>query len=144
MREFGTAFEYEIPANSFSIFGFISGVKVDLIHYHHPLIEKPISFDGIRLISIQDIAAMKMNAILGGGQKKDFFDMDVLIEKFSLQEIFGFYSYKYPNQMLAVSLPQALVYFEDAEESENPISLNSRTWGMVKSHLREKVRGFLC
>lgn len=97
----------------------------------------------MRISSPDDLCAMKMNAILGRGEKKDFFDLFELTRHFSLEKIFDLYQQKYPNQLLAVSLPQALIYFTDAEESEDPQSLNGTTWEEVKEGLRSAVREYL-
>lgn len=143
VTEFGDSFEYEQTHNVTALFSFISDIKVDVVHYPHPLLQQPTAQDGLRLISMQDIAAMKVNAVLGRGQKKDFYDICELLNHYSLQDMFHFYQTKYPSQMLLVSLPQALVYFDDADESEDPISLNGTSWDDVKAKLRSEVRKFL-
>jgi hypothetical protein len=43
------------------------------------------------MLSIKDIAAMKLNAIAGRGSKKDFIDLYFLLNEFSLEEILSFY-----------------------------------------------------
>jgi len=50
---------------------------------------------------------------------------------------------KYPNQMLGISIPQALTYFVDADDSEEPITIKPMTWEEVKSNISNKVREFL-
>ncbi|WP_257669416.1 hypothetical protein [Parapedobacter tibetensis] len=45
---------------------------VDIIKYDHPIIAMPETSDHIRMYSDEDIIAMKFNAILGRGKKKDF------------------------------------------------------------------------
>lgn len=141
--EFGNDLQYEGMRPDFAIFCFISGVKVDIVNYPHPLISGIIEQDEIRLYSSPDISGMKMNAILGRGKKKDFFDVHELLKTFSLEEIIGHYHKKFPNQMLAVSLPQALTYFVDAEEGEDPVSLNNTSWDEVKSGIKVAVRTYL-
>ncbi len=37
----------------------------------------------------------------------------------------------------------ALTYFEDAEESEGPVSLKGRTWDDVKTFIQQKVSDYL-
>jgi len=66
-----------------------------------------------------------------------------LLHHYSLAEIIGFHTKKYPNQMLLISIPQALCYFEEAEESENPMSLKNQTWDMVKALIRVKISDYL-
>jgi hypothetical protein len=50
---------------------------------------------------------------------------------------------KYPSQMLLISTPQALTYFDDANESEDPISLKGQTWEEVKRIISKAVREYL-
>ena len=137
-------FVYRNVNNPIGLFGFIDNVKVDFIkHHYHPVIETFVSEDSIRIFSIPDIIAMKINAVLKRAAKKDFWDIAELLQHFSLEEFIGFYNKKYPNQQLLISIPQAIIYFDDAEESEAPISLKGQTWDEIKQSIREKVRDYL-
>lgn len=69
----------------------IDGVKVDVVNYKYDCLKDGITEDGIRLAAKEDIAAMKVNAIIGRGTKKDFIDMAFLLKEFSLSEILRFY-----------------------------------------------------
>jgi len=86
---------------------------------------------------------MKIQAILGRGKKKDFWDIAELLEHYSMEEMIACHKAKYPNQMLGISIPQALTYFVDADESEEPKTIKPITWDNVKSIIKEKVREFL-
>ena len=97
----------------------------------------------IRIYSDSDIIAMKLNAILGRGKKKDFWDLYELLHNYSLQDMINFYEKKFPEQNLLITIPQAIVYFIDAEESEDPISLKGQTWETVKKFIQEKVNDYL-
>jgi hypothetical protein len=48
-----------------------------------------------------------------------------------------------PSQQLLVSVPFALTYFIDAEESEDPVSLKGQTWKSVKRIIQDKVSDYL-
>lgn len=136
------SFSYAL--NTAGIFGFIGNVKVDFVkHYYFDLISPIQSVEGIRLYGEPDIAAMKIAAILKRGVKKDFWDIAEMLQKFSLAELISFYEEKYPSQQLLISVPQALIYFDDAEESVAPVSLTSQDWESVKQVIREKVREYL-
>ena len=121
----------------------IDDVKVDLVKYHHPMIGTPTITDEIRLYSKEDIIAMKVAAIMKRGVKKDFWDIAELLQHYSIQDFIDLYSKKYPSQQLLVSVPYALVYFDDAEESEEPISLKGQTWEGVKTFIRQKLNDYL-
>ena len=118
--------------------------KLDLVnYYHHPLIDEPLLIDGIRLYHQNDIMAMKIAAILNRGVKKDFWDIAELLNHYSVQNLIDCYTKKFPSQQLLISIPFALTYFADADESEDPVSLKGQTWSSVKQLISKKVSDFL-
>jgi len=140
---FGNAFSYKENLLRFGIFGFISTIKIDLVYYPHPIIQPAETIQSIRFYSLADISAMKIQAILGRGKKKDFWDIHQLLQHFSLDQIIQWHQEKYPSQMLAISIPHALTWFPDAEETEAPVSLKGQTWDQVKSGIQKAVRDYL-
>ena len=63
------------------VFTLIDGIKVDLLAHKYPLIEDLETTEGIRMVSLKDIGAMKLNAIYDNGTRlKDFVDMYALLE----------------------------------------------------------------
>ena len=130
--------------NTHNPIGYIDGIKVDFVkHHYHPLIEKPVTEDGIRLLSIPDIMAMKIAAIMKRGVKKDFWDIAELLNHYTVENFVSYYTKKYPSQQLLISIPFALTYFIDAEESEDPVSLKGQTWETVKKFISQKVSDYL-
>ena len=87
--------------------------------------------------------AMKIAAIMKRGVKKDFWDIAELLKHYSVDDFIRLYTKKYPSQQLLVSVPFALTYFIDAEESEEPVSLRGQTWEQVKKSIQQKVNEFL-
>jgi predicted nucleotidyltransferase component of viral defense system len=137
-------FTYHRLNNPIDIFGFINNIKVDFVkHYHYPLIDKINLINGIRITSDKDIIAMKINAILRRAVKKDFWDMAELLQYYNLRDCIDFYNTKFKNQLLAISIPKAITYFDDAEESEEPVSLKKQTWDSVKKTIQKAVREYL-
>jgi hypothetical protein len=141
--EFGSKFSYRNTNSAFGVFGFIDGVKVDIIRYPHPRIADVVIEDGIRLYADPDIVAMKVQAMLGRGKKKDFWDIHELLQHYELNQVISWHRQKFPNQMLIIGIPQALLYFLDAEDSDAPVSLKDQTWESVKESIRGTVREFL-
>jgi len=141
--EFGDELTIELDKEKFGVFGFIQGIKVDLVKHPHLMLKEPENIDGVRMYSTEDIIAMKVNAILGRGKKKDFWDVAELLQHYSVKDFIEFNEKKYPARQLLITTPQALIYFDDAEESEDPISLKGQTWEAVKKSIQEKVRDYL-
>ncbi|TAE80734.1 MAG: hypothetical protein EAY81_10245 [Bacteroidetes bacterium] len=140
---FKNRLQLEGSSAKWAIFCFIDGIKVDFINYPHEKIAAPNIIEGIRMYHTDDIVAMKINAILGRGKKKDFWDIAELTKYYSLQEMMKLHTKKYPTQLLLISIPQVLIYFTDADENEDPISLNGQTWEGVKQTIRKAVREYL-
>ena len=118
---------------------YIDDIKVDVVNYPFEWISPIIEEDGIRLASPVDIAAMKVNAIEGRGTKKDFIDMYMLLQHYSLKEIIAFYQQKYPNYSIFRAL-RSLTYFEDAEDQFMPRMFIEDTWEDMKLYITNQVK----
>ena len=98
----------------------IQNVKTDFIRHPYAYLNEPITEEGIRYLSKQDIAAMKINAIVNSGKRlKDFVDIYFLLEHFNMSQILGFYRQKYPHMSPMVPL-KAIVFFDDIDPEMDP------------------------
>jgi len=140
---FGDDYFTEGGHKNFGIFCYIKKIKVDIVYFPQLPIAPFEIEKGIRFYSSADIAAMKIQAILGRGKKKDFWDLHELLKHYSLQQIMNWHKQKYPNQMLAISIPNAITYFVDADESETPVSFKKQTWEGVKKEISRVVSDYL-
>ncbi len=119
----------------------VCGVKVDFLRHAYSLLEPVECLNGITLLSLPDLAAMKLNAIANRGSKKDFYDFAELLTHFSGQQMIAFFSRKYPASD-EFTVIRSLAWFEDAELEPDPISLNGLDWDRVKSVARQTVAEF--
>lgn len=142
-KHYGNEFIMEDKPPRFGIFCYINDIKVDIVRHPHPLIRPTKIVDGVRMFSAEDIIAMKVQAILGRGKKKDFWDIAELLQHFTIIDFQNFHKEKYSTQNLLITVPQAITYFFDADESEDPISLKGQTWEKVQQEIQKKVRNFL-
>ncbi|MBO7050421.1 MAG: nucleotidyl transferase AbiEii/AbiGii toxin family protein [Bacteroidaceae bacterium] len=120
----------------------INNVKVDFVEYgFYKWIDQPILEDGFCLASDKDIAAMKINAIMGRGSKKDFIDLFVLLQHYDLSEILNFYKLKYPEYSEYRAL-LSMTYFNDAEMQDTPILFIQDSWEDIKRTIIDKVKNY--
>ena len=137
--------DYQIIVNNQltqTLISTINQVKVDFIKFHYPFIRPFVIIENVRMASIEDIAAMKLDAITGRGSKKDFYDLFFLLQHYSIDELFSFYSEKYPHQT-TFHVIRSLSYFEDAEIQPNPIVFDKTiTWEVVKQKIISTIQGF--
>jgi predicted nucleotidyltransferase component of viral defense system len=77
---------------------------------------------------------MKLAAITNRGSKKDFYDLNKLLQLFTLKQILGFYLEKFKDSSIFFAL-KSLIYFDDAEEQETPLMFDEITWDQVKKNI---------
>ena len=109
------------------------GIFIDCIGYNYPLV-KPLEVkDGIRFASFEDIAAMKLSAIVRNGTRlKDFVDLNAMLSA---------YRQKFDETNVFIPL-KALVYFDEIDFTGEPIELTDGIfdWDAVVIRLQEMIR----
>ena len=118
----------------------INGVKVDFIRFRYKIIRPVKEEKGIRMLSVDDIAPMKLDAITGRGRKKDFYDLFFLLKHYSIEQLFTLYLEKYPHQT-TFHVARSMSYFVDAEKDADPIVFQKNlTWQKVKDGIVKEIR----
>lgn len=127
--------------NDKSIFSYIGKVKVDLMRDPHPPIDKPENIQGVRMLSIRDIGAMKMYAVHdNGGRIKDFADIHKLLERDSLSTYLDYTRQKYP-EVIPINLKRLLVDQPNADLVDKVHYIGKPVeWNEMASRLREAYR----
>jgi hypothetical protein len=117
----------------------VSGVKLSFFHYPQPVWHCQ-KYGLMKLASILDIALMKLEAIAGRGDKKDFIDLYFILRRYSLQELLQKHVEKYgPDWSNRYHLLKSLIYFTDAEEQPMPVMLEDIMWKHVKELITQTV-----
>lgn len=114
-------------------------IKLDLM-YTDPFFCKTEIIDNIRLAREEQIAAMKMHAIVTGGRKKDWWDIYELLEKYSLKQLLTYHKQWQPWIFNKKDDLEKLVDFSVAEKQANPLSLKNVDWDSVKLRIIDAVR----
>ena len=116
--------------------GEIQGIKVDCIAHQYPWLHKNTIIENIRMASISDIAAMKLNAIAGDGTRvKDFIDIAFLSSRMSLNQMLNSYAIKYNSNPI---MPlKAILYYNDLNFNEPVNMANSKRfiWKDIEKRL---------
>ena len=118
----------------------IKEVKCDFLTYPYTFAFDAINDKGIRIANIEDIIALKLGAIANRGARKDFVDLYYILEKYSVHDLFFFYTRMY-HVTEYFSLLKSMTYFEDAENELLPKLLldESLTWEKIKKTITKKV-----
>lgn len=116
--------------------GYIGDILIDCIKYDYNLIMPLKNINGIRMLSLEDIIPMKLQAIIANGSRlKDFIDIGYLSEYFSLNKMIKLYKKKYGinNEIIIM---KAIVYFNDINFKEK-IKINDKRykWEIIKNRI---------
>lgn len=113
-------------------------VKLD-VFYTDPFIQPFIVIDTIRMASIEEIIAMKMDVIQRGGRKKDFWDLHELLTQFSIPQMITLHEKRYPYSHDNNTMIKNLTNFEYADDDLNPICLRGKYWEFIKDDFNKFV-----
>ena len=128
-----------------TIHGVVGGVKVNFLGYDYPLLSLPETWveTGARIASIEDLACMKLSAIIQRGIRRDFVDLWAVREYgMDLGELLKNYRKKYEVTDEGHAL-RALCYFDDAERDIMPDLRIKLTWKGVKAALGAWVKAYV-
>ena len=121
-----------------TIHSFLKGTKLSLFYYPYPVLDPFIKFRGVKIASIRDIGCMKAVALSQRAEKKDFFDLYEILKRTTPDELKQMFLQKYGKARVnCYHILKSFFYFDDAEDSPDPMSLNNTLWPDVKKYFLE-------
>jgi hypothetical protein len=119
----------------------VNGVRISFFSSAYPLLHETLTFSTLNIADKFDIALMKLNAISGRGNKKDFIDLYFLLQDYTLNDILKGYENHYGSELGNIyHIYKSLVYFEDAETQPIPKMLQPVQWQEVKKYIVAEVK----
>ena len=95
--------------------------------------------DTIRMASIEEIIAMKLDVVLRGGRKKDFWDLHYFLNTMNIDEMISYFQKRYPYNDDYSIIKQMLINFAAADLDFEPNCLLSKNWELIKLDFTEKI-----
>lgn len=140
-----------VDTNDFDIIGFgksyfignteDDAIKLDLFYSTEPFIDEIVEVDNIRLASVEEIIAMKLDVVLRTGRKKDFWDIHELKEDYTIDEMFALHEKRYPYSHDKEALLQKFTDFEEADDDFEPDCLKGKHWEFIKLDMIDFIEG---
>ncbi len=119
----------------------INDVKVDFVLYPFPWLHSFDIIEGTRLLSVEDIIPMKLQAASNRNAKKDYWDIATLLKKISLGEMLKIFISKFPQIDIGFII-HSLTDFEKADIEPDPDTNNKITWEDLKNELVNAVKQY--
>ena len=132
---FQNNFEYYDFTGSFNIVGFgrsyfvgeakDANVKIDL-YYKDEIIDPCDTIDNIRIASLNDVVAMKVDVVSRIGRKKDFWDLHELLNFYSINEMLDLHKQRYEYTHERDQIINDFTSFDSADADIDPIRFKGK------------------
>lgn len=106
-------------------------VKIEL-HFITPFIRPAATAEDVRFIAEEEIVAMKLDAIMHGGTKTDFWDLHYLMTKYSLTHMLALHKERYAETHDTEVILSQLKHFSRADDDFAPKCLLKKNWYLMK------------
>jgi predicted nucleotidyltransferase component of viral defense system len=114
-------------------------VKVDIYYSNDPFFQHIHQEDGLRMATIEEIIAMKIDVVLRGGRKKDFWDLHEALKNYSIRQMIELHRRRFEWTHDESKILQNLTYFENADDDLDPICLLNKEWIFIKEDITEAL-----
>ncbi len=137
-----TKFEYEEISSVMGTLQLkIQGSDVGFYSYGFSLIDDTKQAANVALAGLLDIGLMKVDAIMGRGARKDFYDLFFITQTYPLDKVLSLAKKKYPyaRDYGMMALP-ALVEFDFADQQKSIDTSPQVSWEDIKTFFLAEVR----
>lgn len=118
-----------------------SDVRVGFYGYGYDLVRPLLQTEAGRLASVEDIALMKMDALLARASRKDFYDLYTICQTIPLRDLLELAPQKYPSvRDFEAQVVKHMAYFERAERETPPQMIKAVDWDTVKDWFRKQAK----
>ena len=111
-------------------------VKIDFYDWKVRFLNPATLTENMKLASLPDIAAYKLDAVVGRKTEKDYRDVAQLLEVFTLSEMIKFYQQKFPYNNARIVLDHLTVVAQ-IERDASIIEIIERDWTNVVEKINE-------
>jgi predicted nucleotidyltransferase component of viral defense system len=136
---------HEFFLTQHSISSEIRGVRVELFDdWPTPFLEQPLIESGLRLASLNDLAAFKLEAIIERREKKDYLDLHIIFKSIGAIRVLQ----KFRNYNPHVSVKSVLFALEEVHTARDnksvmPEMLIDVSWKEVEKSMIDAAREFI-
>jgi len=114
-------------------------VKLDIYYSSEPFFDSPVEKEGLRMASVAEIIAMKVDVVQRGGRKKDFWDLHELTESFPITEMIALHAKGFQWTHNEALIKHNFTNFLQADEDFDPVCLRGKQWAFIKEDFEELI-----
>jgi hypothetical protein len=108
-------------------------LHVAFLSYGYPLLEPTDDVEAVAVASLVDVGLMKLDALIGRGSRKDFYDLRFVAEHVPLPDLLARGQAKYPyTRDFGLMALESMVLFDNADRDLQPDLLIDLPWVEVR------------
>ena len=113
-------------------------IKLD-IYYTDTFINPVYIYDTIRMATIEEIIAMKIDVVQRGGRKKDFWELHELMKIHTIKHMLQLHKQRYEYGHDQNLIVRQLTNFTTADDDFEPICLKGKYWEFIKEDIEDAL-----
>ena len=140
-----TGFDFSIlDEGEGHLYAAIGGIKFSIFRYDYPFLEKPLSYEGVGIAHILDIADMKIIAISQRGTRRDFIDIYFILQDMPFHKIARHMVLRFGRDRVnPIIIGKSLMYFERADKDPDPKYISEKVeWGKIRTFFQKHAKQF--
>lgn len=114
-------------------------IKLDVYYSMDPCFQPVIEKENIRMSSIEEIIAMKVDVIQRGGRKKDFWDLHELLGNYNIKSMIDLHKQRFEWTHEPDLILENFKNFDSADNDFDPICLKNKEWIFIKEDIEEAI-----
>lgn len=107
-------------------------VKLDIYYSMDPFFQDAVVIDNVRLASVEEIIAMKVDVVQRGGRKKDFWDLHQVLDDYDLIAMIDLHAKRFEWTHERDVILENFTDFSAADADFDPICLMAKEWVFIK------------
>ncbi|MNY26499.1 hypothetical protein D3C86_1603530 [compost metagenome] len=92
------------------------------------------------MASVKEIIAMKVDVVLRGGRKKDFWDLHDLLSKYDIKKMLSLHKQRSEDTHDEEKILQNFIDFTSADDDFDPVCLKGKYWEFIKEDIQAAVK----
>jgi hypothetical protein len=113
-------------------------IKLD-VYYTDPFIQAALIEDGVRLATVEEIIAMKIDVITKTGRKKDFWDIHEVMDTYTIPQMLALHKQRYEYTHNETEILANFTDFSNADDDFEPNCLRGKYWELIKFDIIKKI-----
>ena len=114
-------------------------VKLDIYYAMDPFFQDMVEEDGVRIASLEEIIAMKVDIIQRIGRKKDFWDLHEVLHHYDINKMIDLHRKRFEWTHDEKLIRENFLNFTEADDDLTPICLRGKEWIFIKEDFEDAI-----